>query len=71
MPEVGDQYIGAEIQLPREDEMERGHVVAWSCDANGNVMGRIHTNPILDTMTYQVEFAGGKVTELMANIITE
>ena len=34
-------------------------------------MGRFHTNPILDIKIYQVEFAGGKVTELTANIIAE
>ena len=27
-------------------------------------MGRSNTNPILDIRMYQVEFAGGKVTEL-------
>ena len=46
--------------------MARGHVVARRQDANGNVMGRSHTIPILDTITYQVEFAGGKVTEFTA-----
>ena len=56
MPEVGDHYIEAEILLPRGDEMARGHVVAWSHDVNGNIMGRAHTNLILDTRTYQVEF---------------
>ena len=30
MPEAGDHYIGAEILLPREDEMARGQVVALS-----------------------------------------
>ena len=34
-------------------------------------MGRIHTNPILNTRMYQVEFAGGKVTELTTNVIAE
>ena len=34
-------------------------------------MGRTHTNPILDTSMYQVEFAGDKVTELTANVIAE
>ena len=71
MPEVGDLYIGAEILLPRGDQMARGHVVARSRDANGNVMGRSHTIPILDTRMYQVEFAGGEVTELTANVIAE
>ena len=44
MPEVGDQYIGAEILFPGGDKMARGHVVAWSHDINGNVMGRAHMN---------------------------
>ena len=71
MPEVGYHYIRAKILLPRGNKMARGHVVARSRDANGNVMDRSHTNIILDMQTYQVEFAGGKVTELTANVITE
>ena len=39
MPEVGNHYIGAEILIPRGNQMARGHVMTWSCDANGNVMG--------------------------------
>ena len=69
MPEVGDHYIEVEILLPRGDQMARGHVGARSRDANENVMGRSHTNPILDTRMYQVEFAWGNVTELNANVI--
>ena len=69
MPEVGNHYIGAEILLPRGDEVSRGHVVMWSCNFNGNVIGRVHVNPIMDTRMYQVEFTGGKVTELTTNII--
>ena len=71
MSEVGDHYIGPEIQLSRGDQMAKGHVVVRSQDANGNVMGRSHTNPILDMRTYQVEFAGGNVTELTTNVIAE
>ena len=41
--------------------MARGLVVAQSHDAK-NIIDRVHTNPILDTRMYQVEFAGGKVT---------
>ena len=68
MPEVGDHYIGAEILLPRGDEMTRSHVVAWNHDARGSIMRKSHTNPILNTRMYQVEFAGGKVTELTASV---
>ena len=71
MPEVGDHYVGAETLLPRGDQMARGHVVARSRYANGNVIGTSHTNLILDTRMYQVEFAGGKITELTTNVIAE
>ena len=53
------------------DQMVRGHVLAKSIDTNGNMIDRSHTNPILDTRKYQVEFAGGKITELTANVISE
>ena len=33
MPEVEDHYKGAEILLPRENEMARDHVVAQSHNA--------------------------------------
>ena len=49
--------------------MARGHVVAWSHDANGNMMDKAHINPIIDNMMYQTAFTGGKVTELTAIII--
>ena len=71
MPEVGDHYIGAEILLPRGDQIARGHVGARSQDASGNMRGRSHTNPILDTQMYQVEFTGCEVTELTTNVIAE
>ena len=45
--------------------------MARSRDTNGNVMSRSHTNQILDTRTYQVEFVGGEVTEITANVIAE
>ena len=70
MPEVGDLYLGAEILLPRGDQLARGHVMARNRDTT-NVMGRSHTNPILDTRMYQVEFPVGEVTELTTNIIAE
>ena len=71
MSEVGDHYIGTEILLPRGDKMARGHVVAHSNNASENMMGRAHMNPILYISMYQVEFIGGEVTELTANVIAE
>ena len=51
--------------------MARGHVVAWSGDASGNVMGKAHINPILNTRMYQLEFAGSKVTDLATKVIVK
>ena len=34
-------------------------------------MGSAHTNPILDTKMYQVEFARGKIMALTPNIMAE
>ena len=64
MTEVADQYIKAELLLPRGDELARGHVVAQSCNASGNFMGRDNAYSILDTKIYQVEFAWGDIKEL-------
>ena len=70
-PEVSDHYIGAEILLPRGDDVARGHVMAQSCNTSGDIMGRAHMNTNLDTRMYQVEFAISKVTELTINVIAE
>ena len=51
--------------------MAKCHVVALSHDANGNIIGMVHMNPILDTRMYLDEFSGGKATELTANVIAE
>ena len=45
--------------------------MAWSGDAKGNVIGRANANTIMDGRTYQVEFTGGKVTELTTNVIAQ
>ena len=38
--EVGYHHRRVDILLPREDQIAGDHVVVWSHDANGNVMGR-------------------------------
>ena len=53
--EVDDHYIRAEISFSIWDQLGRGHVVARSRDAYGNVMERFHTNPMLDTKMYIAE----------------
>ena len=44
--------------------MARGYVMTGALDANGYDMGRAYANPTLDTRMYQVDFAGGKVSDI-------
>ena len=74
-PEVaskwGDQYVNAEILLPRRDKVVRGGIIHQKWNADGNSIGRSSMNSILKTPLYEVDFPGGKMTELTANIIAE
>ena len=70
-PEAEDTYVNAEIMLPRGDGFARGRVVKRKRGIDGEVIGRANTNPILDTRLYEVQFPGGEVTELTANVIAQ
>ena len=70
-PEMGDNYIGAEIMIPRGGVLSRGQVTRQKRDADGNPIGQSHTNPVLDTRSYIVEFDDNNQTELTANLIAE
>ena len=71
IPEWGDQYVNAEILLPRVNSMARSQVVHQKQDVDGNTIGRSNQNPILSTHLTELEFPGGEITELAANIIAE
>ena len=38
-PEEGDDYVNAEISLPKGGSMARGRVIRWKRDADGNPTG--------------------------------
>ena len=69
MPEIRNQYHGIELLLLREDKMARGQVVVCKHNAEGNVLGRGHTNPILDNRVHTAKSLGGETTEFTINII--
>ena len=69
--EMGDIYVGAEVLLPVGGQELTGTVRRRKRDKDGNLPGRAHNNPILDTRTYEVEFADGSVAEYSANTIAE
>jgi hypothetical protein len=71
MPEVGDNYISAEILLPLGGILRRVKVISCKRDADGNTVGWAHDRPILDTWTYDVECDNGTIAELTANKIAK
>ena len=70
-PEMGDNYLSAEIMLPRGGTMVKGRVATRKRDNAGNPIGLANANPILDTRSYIVHFDDGDQTELTANMIAE
>ena len=57
--------------LPREEKIAGGWDVCQKHYAHGNPIGRSNQKPILDIYLYELEFAGGDITELAANAIAE
>ena len=49
----------------------RATVVRRATDHDGNILGRSHRNPLLDTRQYEVEFADGTRDKYFANTIAE
>ena len=54
-----NNYIGAEVTLPRGDKMVSGIVKARVKGIEGDPIGVTNQNPILDTRVYEVEFTDG------------
>ena len=69
-PEVGDTHANTELMPPRGSTLLKGLVTGRKLDAGGQVCDRANNNPILNTITYLVQFDDGKVTELTANVIS-
>jgi len=68
-PEIGDNYLSAEISIPRGGSMVKGCVKSRKRDADSNPIGRADANPILNTHEYIVEFEDGDEAESTANLI--
>jgi hypothetical protein len=69
-PETGDNYVSAELMLPKGGVLVQGHVTARKRDRDGNPVGHANDNPILDTRSYTIKFDDDQ-TELTANMIAE
>ena len=66
-----DQYIGAELLLPKGDKFVRGRVTKRLRGPDGEPIGKYNANPMLNSRKYQVEFQDGSMGEYTANIIAE
>ncbi|KAG7369941.1 hypothetical protein IV203_027687 [Nitzschia inconspicua] len=64
-------YLKAEVTLPIAGEMLTGNVSWRKRDADGNLIGKSASNPIMDTRMYVVSFPDGREEEYSANIIAE
>ena len=66
-----DRLLNAEVQLQLDDKIAMGKVVCQALGPEGIVAGKYDDNPILNSMTYEVEFVDGQVREYSANVIVE
>ncbi len=70
-PKIGDNYLSAELMLPKGGVMVKGHMIARKPDRDGNLVGCADDNPILDTRTYIIDFDDSDQTEVTAKMIAE
>jgi hypothetical protein len=71
MPEIGDNYLSAEVLIPHRETIIKRRVNSWRRDANGNPIGLANANPILDTRKYVVKFDNGDETTVIMNLNAE
>ena len=70
--EMIDKYMGMELIMDVGTNNERGaRVVKRARTDDGKPIGTAHSNPILDTRAYEIEFADGTQDKVTANIIAE
>lgn len=75
MPETDDdQYdllVNSEVLLPHMDKQSHAVVIGRHKDDEGNFMGRVDPNPVLNTALYDVAFPDGTVKQYAANTIAD
>jgi hypothetical protein len=54
VPKIGDNYLPAELMLPKGGVMMKGCMTARKPDRDGNSVGNANDNPVLDTRSYIV-----------------
>ena len=68
--EMIDKYLNMELTLDDGTNTARGaRVVKRARTEDGKAIGTAHSNPMLDTRSYEIEFADGTRDKITANII--
>lgn len=72
LKESDDKYIGMKVPLRHHSgELREGTIVSRKRNADGSLVGTEHSNPIVDTRVYEVEFPDGSIDEFATNLIVE
>jgi len=66
-----DPLIKAQVVLPHKEGDMIAVVIKRKRDANGNLVGRKHRFPRLDSRVYEVEFLDGERQQIAYNILAE
>ena len=68
-----DKFLGVYVTLPGDDGESRvlARVKDRKRDHDGALIGKTHSNPILNTSVYNVETPDGHLQEYNANVIAE
>ena len=70
--DIFDSYLGAKILLPNQDGNKKmAKVIKIVKGKNGNPVGTLHNNPMLDTSECTVEMSDGSSQELTSNITNQ
>ena len=66
-----DDYINAEEGLPRGEDGQVVHAIVKKREVNydGNPVGAVNNNPLMDSRMHEAEFIDGTREALLANII--
>ena len=70
-PELNNNYVNSSVMLSKGNDYSIGKAIKRKRNSDGNAIGRINNNLILDTREYPVDFDDGKISELKANVIAE
>jgi len=66
-----DELHGAQLYLPHGDRTEIAKIIGRKRNLDGNFVGRKHSNPMLDSRIYVVEFPDGEQHDISFNTLAE